>query len=261
MKHESEVLGHSLVGSGARKVIVLNDWMCDTSTWDSARPYLDGERFSWAFADLRGYGRSRGRAGAFTVTESAEDVLSLARALGWSRFAMVGHSMSALIAIHLAQHEPGRVERVVLLTPPPVRGFGGDDAALEGARALARADDPTRAALLAPRFADRLSPGWAAHKVARWGATSDRQAAVGYVTTFVRDGVPDPTVLVTVPMLVLTGERDIGAMPRDAVLRDLSPLCTDLQVIGLADVGHYPMQEMPPMTVACLERFLAASVV
>jgi 3-oxoadipate enol-lactonase len=79
------VLGYDLVGSGSRKVIVLNDWMCDTSTWDAARVYLDGERFSWAFSDLRGYGRSRGQSGSFSLVEATADVLALADSLNWAR--------------------------------------------------------------------------------------------------------------------------------------------------------------------------------
>ena len=43
---EGDVLGYDRAGSGPRRVMVLNDWMCDTSTWDGARAYLDGERFS-----------------------------------------------------------------------------------------------------------------------------------------------------------------------------------------------------------------------
>lgn len=30
----------------------------------------------------------------------------------------------------------------------------------------------------------------------------------------------------------------------------------ELAVTALADVGHYPMEEMPPLTVALIERFL-----
>ena len=54
--------------------------------------------------DLRGYGRSRGRTGAFTLEEAAADVLALGDALGLTRFAVVGHSMSPLVALHLAPH-------------------------------------------------------------------------------------------------------------------------------------------------------------
>jgi pimeloyl-ACP methyl ester carboxylesterase len=93
------MMGHDMVGSGAIGVMILNDWLCDTSTWDGARAYLDGSRFTWAFADLRGYGRSMGQDGSFTVEEAAADVVSLADALRWSRFAIIGHSMSSLVAL------------------------------------------------------------------------------------------------------------------------------------------------------------------
>ena len=46
-------------------------------------------------------------------------------------------------------------------------------------------------------------------------------------------------------------------MRGDAVTQNLAPLCTYLTVTPLADVGHYPMQEMPPLTVALVERFLS----
>jgi 3-oxoadipate enol-lactonase len=255
--HDGDVLGHDRVGCGPRAVIVLHDWMCDTSTWDGARAYLDGERFSWAFTDLRGYGRSRGRSGAFTVLEAATDVLSLADAIRWSRFAVVGHSMSALVALHLAQHHADRVERAILLTPPPPRGFP-DNARLEGSRALARGDDAMRAAALAERFGGRLPRGWAAFKAARWGASADPDAAAAYVAMFARDGVPDPSARVSIPVLAVTGEHDFPPMRRDAVVQNLAPLCEELEVIAIADSGHYPMQELPPLTVALVERFLAA---
>ncbi|HEY4012494.1 MAG TPA: alpha/beta hydrolase [Polyangiaceae bacterium] len=256
--YEGDVLGHDRVGHGPRAVMVLNDWMCDTSTWDAARVYLDGDRFSWAFADLRGYGRSRGRVGAFHVLEAAADVLALADALRWPRLSLVGHSMSALVSLHLAQRHADRVERAVLFTPPPPGGFGADEAMIADARALARGDDETRVAALTQRFGDRLSKGWTAFKAARWRAAADPDAAAGYVAMFARDGVPDPTARVPVPVLAVTGELDSPPMRRDAVLRHLSPLCEDLEVIALADSGHYPMQEMPPLSVALVERFLGA---
>jgi pimeloyl-ACP methyl ester carboxylesterase len=55
------MIGHEEHGSGQHAVVILNDWICDTSTWDGAQAYLDTVRFTWAFADLRGYGRSRGQ--------------------------------------------------------------------------------------------------------------------------------------------------------------------------------------------------------
>jgi pimeloyl-ACP methyl ester carboxylesterase len=152
-----EVLGHDLFGSGASHVVVLNDWLCDTSTWDGARDYLDTARFTFAFTDLRGYGRSRGRTGSFTIAEAAADVLALGDALQWPSFAVVGHSMSTLIALHLAQHHADRIARVVLLTPPPPMGFGADDATIAASRALAEGDAATQLAGMKARASSRLS--------------------------------------------------------------------------------------------------------
>ncbi len=249
-----QLLGYDRVGTGPRLVVVLNDWMSDTSTWDGARAYLDGERFTWMFADLRGYGRSRGRRGAYTVVEAANDVLALEP----RRLAIVGHSMSTLVALHLAQHHADRIERAVLLTPPPPRGFGAPQEMIDGACALARSDEATRAGALAQRFGDRLSKGWAQQKAAKWCATADPEAAAAYVTMFMRDGVPDPSARVEVPVLAITGEHDVPPMRRDAVAANLAPICPKLHVVALADSGHYPMQEMPPRTVAEIERFLGA---
>jgi 3-oxoadipate enol-lactonase len=248
-------IGHELVGSGPLPVIVLNDWMCDTSTWDGARAYLDRARFTWAFTDLRGYGRSRGRTGAFTVQEAEADVIGLASARSWARFAIVGHSMSSLVALHLAQHHADRVARAVVIAPPPPQSFGADDAMLDGMRGLARADDATRVAVLKQRFGDRLSPGFVAYKTERWRA--DPSAASAYVAMFARDGLPDKTARIAAPVLAITGERDIEPMRSAAVTRLLSPLCDHLTVVPLADSGHYPMQEMPPLVVAHVERFLS----
>jgi pimeloyl-ACP methyl ester carboxylesterase len=251
------MLGHHTVGSGPRKVIVLCDWLCDTSTWDGARAYLDGVGFTWVFADLRGYGLSMGQSGEFTVEEASADVTDLADSLGWQKLAIVGHSMSCLVALHLAQRRPDRIERVVVLTPPPPAGFGADDAAVESMRAVARGDDAARSRALGARLGgDRLSPGWVRFKIERWRACADPEAVAGYAAMFARRGLPDLQAPVVAPVLAVTGEQDIPVMRREAVGKLLAPLCPRLQVLPLADSGHYPMQETPPLLVAVVERFL-----
>jgi pimeloyl-ACP methyl ester carboxylesterase len=234
----------------------MNDWLCDTSTWDVARTFLDGARFTYAFADLRGYGQSRGKSGSFTLKEATADVLALADSLGWNQFAIVGHSMSSLVALHLAQHHADRIERAVVLTPPPPTGMGADDATLAILRTLALADDATRIAIFTQQFGTRLTPKWTAFKAARWRAAADPEAAAGYVPMFARDGLTDPTARITIPLLAITGEQDSPLMRHAAVTATLSPLCANLSVTSLADSSHYPMQEMPPLTVSIVEQFL-----
>src|SRR5690606_18118355 len=112
----------------------------------------------------------------------------------------------------------------------------------------------TQRAFLSERFAGRLSPGWARYKASRWRARADPVAAAGYVAMFARDGLPNPTARISIPVLAVTGEQDAPPMRSDAVQRQLAPLCEQLTVVSLSESGHYPMQEMPPLTVAILER-------
>lgn len=251
------MIGHETFGAGASAVVVLNDWFGDTSTWDGARAYLDRERFRWVFADLRGYGRSRGLPGKHTLEEAAGDVVALADALGLPRFAIVGHSMSTLVALHLAQRHPDRIERAVVLTPAPPQGFGVDDAALEAIRGAARGDDARRTGAMRRMLGSRLSEGWFRFKVERWRAAADPEAAAGYAAMFARHGLPDPTARIGCPLLAVTGEEDAEVMRCAAVKRFLAPLAERLAVAPLAGCGHYPMQETPPLLVDVIERFLA----
>jgi 3-oxoadipate enol-lactonase len=120
---KGEVLGHCIVGRGAAKAIVLHDWIGDSTNWDPMLPFLNETRLCWALTDLRGYGRSQAIAGDLTLDEATVDVLATADALGWERFAVVGHSMSSLIALTIGQHFPERVDRLVIVAPCPPGGI------------------------------------------------------------------------------------------------------------------------------------------
>jgi len=250
------MLGHDRVGSGARRVIVLNDWVCDTSTWDGARAYLDDRTFTWVLADLRGYGRSMDQSGRFELTEAASDVLALANELGFERFTLVGHSMSCLVALHLGQHHADRIDRVVALTPPPPRGFGADDATVAALQAVGLGDDERRRRALGRMWGDRLSETWMRFKLERWRARSRPEAVAGYVPMFARHGLPDAAARIVRPVLAVTGDQDAEIMRKASVTELLAPLCPDLELVPLQDSGHYPMQETPPLLAAVLERFM-----
>ena len=238
------------------RVIVLNDWLCDTSTWDPVRPFLDATQFTFVFADLRGYGRSIRLPGTFSLLESAQDVIRLSDSFGWAHLAIVGHSMSSLVALHLAQKHSDRIQRTIAVCPPPPRGFQADSDTFSGLRALALASDDERARQLAPQFGNRLAPGWLGYKLLRWRSTADPQAVAEYTAVFARDGLPDPAARISVPLLAITGEQDAPPMRAAAVERSLQPICDSLTIKALADSGHYPMQEAPPLTAALVQQFL-----
>jgi len=96
-------IGFTTYGAGPIRVLVLHDWFADHSSWDAALPYLTPEGFTYVFADLRGYGASRDVGGSYTLDETAGDAIGVADQLGWTRFSLIGHSMSGLIVQRIAQ--------------------------------------------------------------------------------------------------------------------------------------------------------------
>lgn len=104
------VLGHELVGSGPEGVIVFNDWLADCTSWRPMHLYLDKNAFTYAFVDLRGYGRSKHIPGEHNAKEAAADAFAVADSLGWQRFHIVGFSMTGMV-----------VERMVLMHPDRIK--------------------------------------------------------------------------------------------------------------------------------------------
>jgi epoxide hydrolase 4 len=70
--------------------------------------------------DLRGYNQSSKPEGIanYTLDVLADDVAGLADALGWPRFAVVGHDWGGVLAWHLAARAPDRIERAAILNAP-----------------------------------------------------------------------------------------------------------------------------------------------
>ncbi|MBC7926237.1 MAG: alpha/beta hydrolase [Bryobacteraceae bacterium] len=253
----SDGLGFTSFGRGPVRVVVLHDWFCDRSSWDTVLPYLTPDRFSYLFADLRGYGASRDLQGSFTLDEAAGDVLALADQLGWTRFSLIGHSMSGLIVQRIAQLAPDRIARIVAITPVPPGGLGLDDPALEFHRSLALADDETRFSLLGALRGKRLSETWTRYKLRRWRETASPAALVKYAEMWGCTDISPGAFGMQTQMLIIAAGQDAPPFREDALRSSMLPFYPNAQLMSLDESGHYPMQEQPPLLATVIERFLA----
>lgn len=115
-------LGFTQFGTGPERVLVLHDWLGDHTNYDAVLPYLDGNAFTYAFVDLRGYGRSQHLTGDYSIVEIARDCLGVADALGWHRFHVLGHSMTGMATQRLAANAPDRIKSAVAVCPISAAG-------------------------------------------------------------------------------------------------------------------------------------------
>lgn len=251
-----EPLGRESIGDGPRRVIVLHDWMGDHRNYDPVVPYLDRQAFTYALTDLRGYGLSRGLSGRYDLREAADDVLALADHLGWSRFHVVGHSMSSLVAQQVAADAPERVASLVLLTPIAPSGMGASEAAIGYIEGMAT-DEALRREAFSTRGGGRLSQAWVEFKLRRWWESARPEASRGYVRMFASTAVTG-SPRSELPVLAVVGEHDQEPFQEKTVRVGLSAAYPQLQVAVCTNAGHYPMQETPVALATVIERFLSA---
>lgn len=116
MQHRHEVVNGrrwhwAETGSGDPVVLlhgIPESWSC----WKHQMPLL-ARQFRVLALDLPGYGQSGKEEGEYTGNAVARAVLELLDALGIERFRLAGHDWGVLVADHLCDQAPQRVERYV----------------------------------------------------------------------------------------------------------------------------------------------------
>ena len=72
-------IGHTIVGSGPEKILVLQGWFGDYLVWEPTFNALDTNSFTYVFMDYRGYGKSKGRPTEKGLYKDAEENKSITR--------------------------------------------------------------------------------------------------------------------------------------------------------------------------------------
>jgi len=93
-------------------VIALHGWLDNAASFSHLAPLLPGLRI--VALDQAGHGHSSHRApgSGYQLWDYALDVLLVADQLGWQKFALLGHSMGAIVSLLLAGAVPERISRL-----------------------------------------------------------------------------------------------------------------------------------------------------
>jgi len=223
--------------------------------------------------DLRGHGQSEHPPGEEAYSEAmfVSDLVALVDALGWQRFALVGHSMGGALAQRIAIEHPRRVSALVLVSTfhgpldidPELVAFGvalahqGGMAAVAAAQAARRDADPVAAAAYQrmtearPHHAERLERRFLACSRDMWVAMVQRFGA--WPDTL------DQLRRLSVPTLVVVGEQDdtMGAH-----CHRLAATIPGARLEVLTGIRHSPQLETPdewwPIVADFLDEVAAA---
>jgi len=252
------MIGHKLYGKGLEKVLVMHDWFSDCSSYDAMLPFLDVNRFTYAFMDLRGYGRSRAIQGNCSVEEAAQDALALADHLRWNQFYVVGHSMSGMIAQRIALDAQPRVKGVVAITPVPACGSPIPEDVMTFLEGAAHSNNQSACQIIGFMTGNKLPDRFCEYKVQQWRATSIPEARVAYLRMFAETNFADQVKGIETPFLVIIGGHDAEGHSESVMKETFLKWYPKAKLAIIQNSGHYPMQETPLYLLGLIENFLGA---
>lgn len=243
-------------------VLLAHGFGCDQNLWRLVVPAL-AEQFRVVLFDYVGSGKSDVTAWSAQrysdLAGYAQDVLDVCAGLDLRDVVLVGHSVSAMIAVLAAEREPGRFTKLVLLTPSPCYLDDGD---YRGGFSRADIDD-----LLDSLDANYL--GWSATMAPVIMGNPDRPELGGELAdsfcrtdpeiarvfarvTFLSDNRAD-LAGVRIPTIVLQSAHDAIAPPR--VGRFVHEQIPGSELVTLDASGHCPQLSAPEVTSEAILAF------
>ncbi|PXX71180.1 sigma-B regulation protein RsbQ [Nocardia tenerifensis] len=247
-------------------VVLAHGFGCDQNLWRLVAPAL-AERFRVVLFDHVGSGKSDKTAWSAerygTLDGYAADVVELCAELDLRDVVLVGHSVSAMIAVLAAVRDPERFAKLVLLTPSPCYIDDGD---YRGGFSRADIDELLESldsnylgwsAAMGPVIMGNPDrPELGAELTESFCRTDPAIARVFAQTTFLSDNRAD-LARVAVPSLIIQCREDAIAPPEvGAFVRDQIAGST---LVTLDATGHCPQLSAPEATTAAITEFAAAS--
>lgn len=260
---EFPVLGHSIYGQGSEKVLVFHHWMGDAASYEPLIPYLDPDSYTYVFADVRGYGTSRHLTGAYTVEEVAADAFRLADSLGWTRFHVIGHSMTGMVVQRMAVDDwvsgAMRLKSVVAITPVSADSYPADEGTKKFLWDLIHQRELSEQGF-SMLTGQRLLPAWGRAKTNRHFQASTEEAVKGYYGMWLETDFSEEArrAKVETPLLVIGGRQDLPGFQEEHLRKTLGAWFQNAEFTFITDSGHFPMDETPVYLASLIERFLDA---
>jgi pimeloyl-ACP methyl ester carboxylesterase len=218
--------------------------------------------------DLPGFGHSPMPAWEISIERYGRLLHDFCEALGVRDCAVVGNSMGGFISAEAASAEPGRFEKLVLVSAAGVSHVRMRRQPVETAARMATAAAPLllklqERGMRRPRIRQAIFKGLFQHPEAlrrellleqfqngagRPGFLPAVQGLVGY-------DILDQLTEVEVPTLIVWGRNDRVVPPQDAV--GYGQRLRNSQTVIFDDTGHLPQLERPVRFNRLLEAFLA----
>lgn len=255
-----------VIGSQAASIVFMHGYGCDQQVWRHVAPAFAQDHRIVLF-DLLGSGAAGAafdRRKYASLEGYARDLIDVCRAAGLERPVLVGHSISAMIAIVAARMAPELFSRLVLLAPNPCYLRDGDydgGFTLEDIEQLLDTLDSnffSWARMMAPVIMNAPERPELAEELANRFCAMDPRVARHFAhVTFLSD-CRHELPHVQLPCLVLQCSDDaLAPLQVGEYLRERLP---HAELAVMRATGHCPHLSAPQETIELIRGYLAAPV-
>lgn len=267
-------------------MVFIHGWAGSARYWKSTADASD--QFDCLLYDLRGFGRSRGRAPlppdhvvesqlpsqavaialTYELEEYAEDLAAFLKAMNLERVYLNAHSMGASIATLFLNRYPERVERAILTCSgvfeydekafATFHKFGGYVVKI---RPKWLGKIPFADRMFMSRFLHRPIPATERRAFLEDFLLADYEAALNTIFTSVSKAaaelMPQEFAKLTVPTLLVAGEYDKIIPARMG--RQAAATNDKIEFVLIPNTSHFPMLEDPATYLQKVHEFLQVS--
>jgi pimeloyl-ACP methyl ester carboxylesterase len=269
----------------APPVILLHGFPESHRTWREIAPRLR-DRFRLIMPDQRGFaGSDRPQeVAAYKTATLVDDVFALADALSIDRFSLVGHDWGGAVAWAAAMRGDRRLERLAIVNSPHPFLFQKSLIDDSGQRAASQYINAFRAPGIETMIESKgfdwffektfsshvdlwvISDSEKRQYIADWSQPGALTAMLNWyrasplvvpppgMTVPLPDALLRLSRTISVPTLVIWGMRDKALLP--VQLEGLSEVVDDIEIVRIAEAGHFAPWETPDQVALPLRKFL-----
>jgi pimeloyl-ACP methyl ester carboxylesterase len=239
-------LNYKKIGKGEKTIVFLHELMGDCRNYEPIVPYLDLEKLTCYFVDLRGYGVSKDIRGEYSCDEAANDVLNLIESLQLHDIYLVAHSMSTMIAqkIALLDTDTKYIKKLILVTPISAAGIKLPPLAQQKMLDDMNAN-VDKIEEIVYSASKRYNETWAKKRIQTAYESSTLEARVGYMKMYLTTDFLNQVKNIHIPIKIIVGKHEFAVFGLENVSKVFHENYNDIEIFESGEAGHYPMLETP----------------
>ena len=243
--------------AGAPTITLSHSLATDLSMWDPQAKAL-ASRYRVLRYDTRGHGGTDAPAGAYSLSQLADDARGLLEALGIARTHWVGLSMGGMIGQTLALLTPETLQSLSLCDtssriPTEAQPLWDERIAVAETKGMDPHVEPTVARWFTPKFVEARPD--VVNPVRDMIRRTSARGYAGCCHAIRALDLTDRLSVITLPTLIIVGAQDVGTPV--AASKVIQERIKGSELVILDPASHLSNLEQPEAFTQALQKFLA----